>query len=421
MATDIISSLPCEVIDNILKYLPLFDAVRTSTLSREWRYKWVTIPHLIFDSTCMGNLLWKYNAVSIIDKILLLHKGSITKFTLTFADSKICPHIDNWLCFLSKCEELTLCFDCSGSYPMISQLLFTLDQLTHLYLVHGELMPPPIFKGFERLVRLNLVNVSMAAGDFKSFICKCPMLEYVMVESFGPKAIGDLEIDAPNLKFFSYRGKLNSIYFKNASRLAEMSIIAHKLKMPQDFPLFEESHSNVLKFLSQIPSITKLTCNRNFTQYLARDGVPHKLPNNLNHMRFLSFWVIDLSTIAEVSCALCLIRSSPKLQSLVITALGLRDRENLKTAAQFLKEQQACEIPLTRLESIYIRNFSGLESEMEFVKLLLLAATALKKLEIISKHNNVSRKARHEMFEELATSRRASTHAEIIIRDFEII
>ncbi|KAK4430879.1 hypothetical protein Salat_0849800, partial [Sesamum alatum] len=100
--------------------------------------------------------------------------------------------------------------------------------------------------------------------------------------------------------------------------------------------------------------------------------------------------------------------------------LGLRDRENLKTVDQFLEEQQECEIPLTRLENIYIRNFSGLESEMEFLKLLLSASTALRKLEIISKHNNVLRKARHEMFEELVSSHRASTKGEIIIRDYEI-
>ncbi|KAK4434997.1 hypothetical protein Salat_0662700 [Sesamum alatum] len=89
------------------------------------------------------------------------------------------------------------------NHPLISQLLFTLDQFAHSYLVHGELRLPFAFRGFGRLATLDLVNVSMVVEDFKSFIFKCPILEYVTVQSFGPKAIGDLEIDAPNVKFFS--------------------------------------------------------------------------------------------------------------------------------------------------------------------------------------------------------------------------
>ncbi|XP_020548592.1 F-box/FBD/LRR-repeat protein At1g13570-like [Sesamum indicum] len=433
METDRISSLPCDVIDNILKYLPLCEAVRTSVLSREWRYQWETIPCLVFGSTCKVNLLRKYDWVSIIDQILLLHKGSITKFSLTIADLKMCRGIDNWLRFLSNChvEELTFCFDFPDSHPVISEFLFTLDELTHLCLVYGELKPPPAFRGFERLVRLDLFNVFISAGEFKSFISKCPMLEYMKLESFGTKAIGDLEIDAPNLKFFSYRGRLSSICFKNTLLLAEMTMTSHRLKslhdlqMPNDFAKFEPNDSNVVRILGQLPSITKLTVNRDFLQYLAGggsgDGVPKKLPNDLNHMRLLTFWIINLSTIAEVTCALCLIRSSPKLQSLTITALGLRNPENLKTAAEFIKAQQECEITLSSLENINIRNFSGLEPEMEFVKLLLSAATALRKLEIITKNSNVSGKARPEIFEELVSSRRASVQAEIIVRDFDHI
>ncbi|KAL0368915.1 UNVERIFIED_CONTAM: F-box/FBD/LRR-repeat protein [Sesamum calycinum] len=384
METDRISSLPCEIMDNILKYLPLCEAVRTSILSREWRYKWETTPCVLFGSTCKVNIQRQYDWVSIIDRILLLHKGSITKFSLTIADLRMCRGIDNWLYFLSNChvEELTLCFDFPDSHPVISQFLFTLDRLTRLFLVYGELKPPPTFRGFERLIRLDLFNVCISAGEFKSFISKCPLLEYIKLESFGPRAIANIEIDAPNLKFFSYRGRLHSICFKNTLLLEEMAFLAGGG---------------------------------------SGGGVPKKLPNDLNHMHHLCFWIMNLSTIAEVSCALCLIRSSPKLQSLKITALGLRNPENLETAAQFIKAQQECEITLSCLENINIRNFSGLEPEMEFVKLLLSAATALRKLEIITKNNNVSGKARTEVFEELVSSRRASKQAEIIIRDFDQI
>ncbi|KAL0432606.1 UNVERIFIED_CONTAM: F-box/FBD/LRR-repeat protein [Sesamum latifolium] len=130
METDLISSLPCDVIDNILKYLPLNDAVKTSILSREWRYKWETVPCVVLESTCKVNLVRKYDWVSIIDRIILLHKGSITKFSLTIADLEMCRGSDNWLHFLSNChvEELTLRFGVRDSHPVISQFLFTVDQ-----------------------------------------------------------------------------------------------------------------------------------------------------------------------------------------------------------------------------------------------------------------------------------------------------
>ncbi|KAL0432607.1 UNVERIFIED_CONTAM: hypothetical protein Slati_2595000 [Sesamum latifolium] len=188
-------------------------------------------------------------------------------------------------------------------------------------------------------------------------------------------------------------------------------------KLPNDFAIFEPYNSNIVKIFGQLPSITKLTVNRDFLQFLAEGegggGVPKKLPNDLNHMQHLCFCMIDLSTIAEVTCALCLIGSSPKLQSLEINALGLRNPENLKTAAEFIKGQQESEIPHSCLENINIRNFSGLEPEMEFVKLLLSAATALRKLEIFT---SVSAKTRTGIFEELVSSRRASKQAEIIIQ-----
>ncbi|XVF43353.1 hypothetical protein PTKIN_Ptkin02bG0033600 [Pterospermum kingtungense] len=48
--SDIISNLPDNITERILARLPIQDAVRTSVLSRNWRYKWTTLPDLVFDA-----------------------------------------------------------------------------------------------------------------------------------------------------------------------------------------------------------------------------------------------------------------------------------------------------------------------------------------------------------------------------------
>ena len=68
---DVLSNLPDSVIDDILTRLPLRKIVRTSILSRKWRYNWHRLPQLKFDQT-----LWKTT------DDLAVHVGPITKFTL---------------------------------------------------------------------------------------------------------------------------------------------------------------------------------------------------------------------------------------------------------------------------------------------------------------------------------------------------
>ena len=82
---DVFSSMPDGVITNILNRLPLQDAVRTSTLSRNWRDKWTTMNQLVFDEDFYLYLQKKGNEKdygNIISRLLFLLKGDITKFDL---------------------------------------------------------------------------------------------------------------------------------------------------------------------------------------------------------------------------------------------------------------------------------------------------------------------------------------------------
>ncbi|KAL0392153.1 UNVERIFIED_CONTAM: FBD-associated F-box protein [Sesamum radiatum] len=409
ISNDRISNLPCDIIDNILAYLPLREVVRTSILSREWRYKWVTMPYLVFDEIFQQSLREKYSIESIIYQILLLHEGPIIKFILKDADFEFYPAIDHWLHFLSNhhVEELALWSPFSDQ--LMPYHLFTFDHLRHLYLAHVFIRLPHAFKGFNKLLRLDLVNVVIAPADFKMLISKCPMLEYMDVKDVY-NDIGKLEIDAPNLKSFCFSGELVLICFKNASHLSKMSIRttfdAYSTLEPTES---DRSLIEVLGILSSLES------DGGFLRFLAKGGEPHNLPWHFNHLTDLSLSLIRFQYIVEVKCALCLIRSSPNLQSLEIES-STSSKADMETSTQYLKAQQKHKIPLGCLKIVKISDISGLEPEMEFVKLLLLKATALRKLEVVSTYI-AKEEARSNMLKQLVSFHRASPKAQIIFRD----
>uniref|UniRef100_M1E051 Ubiquitin-protein ligase n=2 Tax=Solanum tuberosum TaxID=4113 RepID=M1E051_SOLTU len=89
---DVLSSLPDNVIDEILMCLPLREAVRTSILSTKWRYKWCKIPDLK-----LNYKLWEdkitviTNFTNIIYHLMTSHDGPSSKFILLIRGLEDCP------------------------------------------------------------------------------------------------------------------------------------------------------------------------------------------------------------------------------------------------------------------------------------------------------------------------------------------
>ncbi|GAB4840207.1 hypothetical protein Ancab_020972 [Ancistrocladus abbreviatus] len=52
---DLLSDLPLSIVESILQLLPIRDAVKTSILSRRWRYRWASVPQLVFDDKCVNS------------------------------------------------------------------------------------------------------------------------------------------------------------------------------------------------------------------------------------------------------------------------------------------------------------------------------------------------------------------------------
>lgn len=85
----------------------------------------------------------------------------------------------------------------------------------------------------------------------------------------------------------------------------------------------------------------------------------------------------------------------------------------VEAVAEFLRAQKISDGSMTQLKTVDMQLFSGIESEMEFVKYLLASATALEEM-AISPHAGSVSDGGESILNELKQFPRASPKAEII-------
>jgi hypothetical protein len=254
MASDIISDLPNNIIENILVHLSLREAVKTSALSTKWRYNWSTLPQLVFDySFCTDsprNQAMRKELFMNIYQVLLLHDGPIQKFTLSIPGLENCPEINHLISFLSKndIQDFTLCS--WNECHKLSSFLFSCLQLRHLHLHYCLFHPPTTFRGFSSLVCLVFLEVDIAVNIFKNFIPKCPLLECLRLQNCTNTE--NLDIDAPNLKLLYFEGLFMSLRFKNTPVLASVTFVDSLDGIPKNKEIQRGDMIKVFRYLPVI-------------------------------------------------------------------------------------------------------------------------------------------------------------------------
>ncbi|XP_060185881.1 F-box/FBD/LRR-repeat protein At1g13570-like [Lycium barbarum] len=375
---DKISNLPCNVLDGILGCLSLKDAVKTSILSKNWRYNWVTRKELDFDDEFFSSCKDNQEAKTIIYQVLLFHEGPMLKFRLQ--GSRIqgpqlmsCLDINHWIRFLSKKDvrEFTLRIGSGNAYHLPHQL-FTCQQLRHLELKLCLFHPPPGFKGFVKLINLDLHDVIFVP----SLISKCPLLERLRLS--WCRGFDILEIDAPNLKCFHFSGRFKSICFKNAPVLREVTIVLLHV-FPDPSPPVS---SNVTKFFHYMPSLQTLDICGSTLEYLTMGGLPKSPPTALNNVKSLEFSITTLRNVEEVSGAVYLITNCPKLQELSMDCDSVLDV--VEPVVEFLEAQSITSFGAAKLlQKVEMCYFKGAEMQMEFMKFILASAPVLEKITML--------------------------------------
>ncbi|KAL9385830.1 hypothetical protein Peur_022840 [Populus x canadensis] len=407
---DRISSLPGHVLDQILSVLPIRDAVRTSALSRKWRYQWSQIPHLVFDTQCASitsqdQTIFKKNLVNIINNVLLLHNGPIYKFKLSHRDLLGVSDIDRWILHLSRGSTKEFVLEIwKGERYKLPSCLFSFENLTHLELFNCLLKPPSAFKGFRNLKSLDLQHVTLAQEVFENLISSCALLERLTLMNFD--GFTHLKINAPNLQFFDIGGIFDDVSFENTSLLTLVSIGLYA-NVKNDRHVSRGSSSKLLRFFVNLPHLRRLEIQSYFIKYLAISKVPSRLPKPCMDLNYISIR-INFNDFEENSAALCILKSCPNLQE--IEMLGRPEEQaDVEPQTGFWGDGQwKCLFGQLRL--VKIVGISGIRSELDCIKFLLSNSPVLEQMTV----KPASIEGGWELVKELLRFRRASIQAEVI-------
>ncbi|GLT86313.1 hypothetical protein SLE2022_044580 [Rubroshorea leprosula] len=396
------NELPDEVLLQIISLLPLKEAVRTSVLSKRWRYLYASIPNLDFD---FGELpvVNQLNFLGFVDRLFFLRGRTVVeKFNLRCWDAPNVDavHLEWWISSIIELgiQEILIHFDFNKLLP--TSRLFTCATLTSLklYFMFESSLQVPANILLPSLKILHLVNSISFCNDDSAerLFSNCPVLEDLEIRSLLVKdgkcnltvpnstlkrltivslllnwdQSFDIVIDAPNLVYLKYNGcDQNSHVFVNVQSLSAADINFWESLCPQSNP---HSASDLMRGICNVETLCLTSIALCSFEKLR---VPIPLFINLTHLRISQsgciFSFLGLPNFLAQSCC---------LETLV---LEMYAHEALKwNPNPWYELRESGASCLLCLKTIEVRSFVGAEDEVKMVEYFLESARVLEQLKI---------------------------------------
>ncbi|KAL0429148.1 UNVERIFIED_CONTAM: putative F-box/FBD/LRR-repeat protein [Sesamum radiatum] len=208
---DRLSALPDDILHRVFSYLDFLDVVRTSVLSKRWRFVWTSVPFLNF------NMDWfvkhnynkklelmepRYKFWDFIKWALLLRDGSQIIRICLYTDNTITEQLNGLLRVAARQKVQELCF-LDGDYTA-DELEFPrvlCETLTQLTVNFRDTIPLRVTAVFSSLRSLNLTRVLISCDVAQKLLSSdCVKLENVYLEDCQVRDVEEISILACNLK-----------------------------------------------------------------------------------------------------------------------------------------------------------------------------------------------------------------------------
>nr|KAJ0228559.1 hypothetical protein LSAT_V11C100032730 [Lactuca sativa] len=420
---DRISNLPEHLIDSILERLRIKDIVRTSIISKKWRYTWTKIKVLVLDEQfsikfAQNGAFDRNGFINTINHVLTSHNCPILKFHLhipnMFLDSY--QEVDQWMLLLSRksVRELVL-ITTSNRRDEHPSNVFSCLKLTKLDLKNCFIKQPLELERFINLQTLFLLNIVFGANFCETEI-NLPKLKTLSLSNCTH--VYSFNIKVTNLQMLFVYGCHDSMLLRllhtPCLRLTDVSIVF--MKPIQDFVRAERL--TLATMLSNLPKVRSLVTDGHFLKFLSAEKNLNWLPHAVNGLHNLLLMDFELGDLDQLHGALYLLRNSPNLGDLGIVPWYMGPQVDAAPALNHLESLNCLDYTLNELQTVMIVSLEGSRPELLFIKLLLAHSPSLKKFTF--RLNEVDVQKRLKIGEDILQFPRASPKAELVYLNLEL-
>ncbi|VAH86026.1 unnamed protein product [Triticum turgidum subsp. durum] len=371
VSSDRLSSLPPELKGDILSRLNVEEAVKTSTLSSTWRDAWTNMPKIFLRD---GNFA-RTKFVTLVDMVLSLHNGTVEMFDIS-GSKTYHDEFGRWMRMLSRIRPRSVTIRLnSGPGYRIPSCLFSIGDLRVLHLQNCVISLPRVFQGFKRLTHLDLKNFSSTDMDIQNLVSFCPILSYLKLASF--EGINYLNVQAPKLKRLHVFGDFEDINLDAPNLEAAILSLAHEAKAHQSVPIAHDMESHVKKSLGDLSGIKTLGISGIFMKYLSKWCILTKFPAVFHRLEHI-YLVICFWDQRQVLATCSLFQNAPNLKKLDMWDHSSSTLDQDQASIQELTMQ----VQLDHLVTASVKDFRGLDCEVNFLAKLLSWAPALEEVKI---------------------------------------
>ncbi|OIT29466.1 PREDICTED: putative F-box/FBD/LRR-repeat protein At5g56810 isoform X1 [Nicotiana attenuata] len=390
---DYFSQLPDDILPSILAHLPIHDAVRTSVLSRRWKYLFASMPRLNLRCLDMSGVYSANHSccpccqqkfLKGVNKILQLYSGrTVAHIEMVFCYGRKLPtELDQLMCSISRLgvERLRLTFHSyNKSIPFIFslELLSQTSSLKHLFL-NNCIVQPSIKVNFLRT--LTLERVFLPKERFEAILSSCLNLEQLTLKFcslpgkicvsgaikslvFFNCGVKEIDLQARNLCMFKCIGfgKVR-FYFSFVPALAYVMI---DLRQTESMPYIFGDFARDLP--AQI-EILKAGIGPLEVKYFQRET------EIFRNLRTLHLVLVDTNDFDIVKIS-PILRFCPLLQYLILDIKMTRCSADIPDSPLIISP--TCH---TELKEAGFRGFHGTTAEIEFALYILRSAMVLERL-----------------------------------------
>ncbi|XP_044343376.1 uncharacterized protein [Triticum aestivum] len=371
VSSDRLSSLPPELKGDILSRLNVEEAVKTSTLSSTWRDAWTNMPKIFLRD---GNFA-RTKFVTLVDMVLSLHNGTVEMFDIS-GSKTYHDEFGRWMRMLSRIRPRSVTIRLnSGPGYRIPSCLFSIGDLRVLHLQNCVISLPRVFQGFKRLTHLDLKNFSSTDMDIQNLVSFCPVLSCLKLASF--EGINYLNVQAPKLKRLHVFGDFEDINLDAPNLEVAILSLAHEAKAHQSVPIAHDMESHVKKSLGDLSGIKTLGISGIFMKYISKWCILTKFPAVFHRLEHI-YLVICFWDQRQVLATCSLFQNAPNLKKLDMWDHSSSALDQDQASIQELTMQ----VQLDHLVTASVKDFRGLDCEVNFLAKLLSWAPALEEVKI---------------------------------------